>query len=234
METVDFIEGIVSNMTPTVEIDSVVDNGDGTQTLTICNTYWIRKRLTVTIDGNAYVVTSFINNTSITIPTTPLVTVDSFILQAPFYFHGSPISINNEWAIQNKDKNKYPLIYLVESISENYYDRDSSLDKDSPLRVFFLDSFASNKDEVDAHYTNVIVPLNSMASEFVNLLNTNSLIDPFSYVKTNRVKVGVYTTYKGHTDQIFADPLDGVEFVSTVTFIREFPCDCRRSAKCHG
>ena len=229
METVDFIEGIVDSMTPTIEIDSVVDNGN-TQTLTICNTYWIRKFLPVTIDGITYVVDSFIKNTSITIPknltTQPLVTVDSFILQAPFYFHGTAISVNNEWIRENNEDNKYPLIYLVESMTEFIYDRDSSKEKDSPLRIFFLDSFASNDDEVDAHYTNVIAPLISMKSKFVDLLNNSPEIDPFDYNITNRVKVGVETTNKGNTSQIFGDPLDGVEFVSTVTFNRDFSCDC--------
>lgn len=230
METVDFIEGIVSNMTPTIEIDSVVDNGNNTQTLSICNTYWIRKHLVLTIDGTEYSVSSFIKNTSVTIPfnlvTQPLVTASSFTLQAPFYFHGSPISANNEWGIKTDEALKYPLIYLVESISESFYDRNSSKEKDSPLRIFFLDSFANNDDEVDAHYTNVVVPLNSMTLKFVELLNANASIDPFEYVKTNRVKVGVETTNKGNTSQIFGDPLDGVEFVSTVTFNRGFPCDC--------
>ena len=33
MLTVDFISDIVTSMTPTITIDSVVDNGDGTQTI---------------------------------------------------------------------------------------------------------------------------------------------------------------------------------------------------------
>ena len=226
MLTVDFIENIVSQMTPTIEIDSVVDNGDGTQTISVCDTYWIRKYLTITIDGNNYDVSSFVKDTSITIPSSPLVTVDSFTLSAPYYFHGTPMQVNNEFLIQKNEANKYPLIYLVEVVTDSYYDELDAKDKDMSLRIFFLDSFTNKDDEVDAHYTNVIVPLNASLSHFVELLKSDSTTLPFSYQVINRVKVGVYTTNQGNTSQIFEDPLDGVEFVSTVTTMKSNDCKC--------
>ena len=226
MLTVDFIESIVAQMTPTITIENVVDNGDGTQTLSICDTYWIRKYLDITIDGNSYVVSSFIKDTSVTIPSTTLVTVDTFVLTAPYYFHGSPMQVNNEFMISKKDANKYPLIYLVESLTDSHYDELDSRDKDTNLRIFFLDSFANKRDEVDAYYSNVIVPLNASLNYFVELLKSDSTTLPFSYDVTNRVKVGVYSTNEGNTSQIFDDPLDGVEFVSTVTLMKSDECKC--------
>lgn len=224
--TVDYIETIVSRMTPTITIDSVVDNLDGTQTLNVCDTYWIRKYLTLTIDGIEYDVTSFVKDTSITIPNTTLVTVDSFILQAPYYFHGSPMQVNSEFIIQKNEANKYPLIYLVEALTDNYYDELDSREKDTNLRIFFLDSFTNKDDEVDAHYTNVIVPLNASLNYFVEQLKEDSYTLPFSYDVTNRVKVGIYTTNQGNTSQIFDDELDGVEFVSNVTLLKGYECKC--------
>lgn len=226
MLTVDFIEDIVAEMTPTITIDSVVDNGDGTQTLNVCDTYWIRKYLDLTIDGNSYAVSSFIKDTSITIPSTILVTVDSFILQAPHYFHGSPMQANNEFLIQKQDANKYPLVFLVESLTDNYYDELNSLEKDMGLRIFFLDSFVNKDSEVDAHYTETIMPLNSSLNYFVERLKVNSYTLPFDYDVINRVKVGLYTTNQGNTSQIFEDPLDGVEFVSTVSILKGYECKC--------
>jgi len=224
MLTVDFIEDIVSQMTPTITIDSVVDNGDGTQTLSVCDTYWIRKYLTITIDSIEYDVSSFVKDTSITIPSDTLVTATSFILTAPYYFHGSPMQVNNEFLIQKQDANKYPLVYLVESLTDSFYDELDSRDKDTSLRIFFLDSFANKNDETSAHYTNVIVPLNASLNYFVELLKGNSYTEPFSYDVINRVKVGIYSTNQGNTTQIFDDPLDGVEFVSTVTLMKSNNC----------
>jgi len=227
MNTVDQIEDIVAKMTPTVTIESVTDNGDGTQTLEICNTYWLRKYMTVTIDGNDYEILSFVGDTSITISSSPLVTVSSFVLTAPYYFHGTPIQINSEWCVQKEDSNKYPCVYLVEALTETFYNEEDSRDKDSNIRLFFLDSFSSRSDEVDAHYDNVIVPLIASKEYFVDLLNAEHNILPFDYVATNRIKVGVYTTDKGHERQIFSDALDGVEFVSTITFLRSYSdCSC--------
>ena len=81
-------------------------------------------------------------------------------------------------------------------------------------------------DEVDAHYTNVIVPLNASLNYFVELLKSDSTTLPFSYDVINRVKVGIYSTNQGNTTQIFDDPLDGVEFVSTVTLMKSNDCKC--------
>ena len=226
MLTVDFIEDIVDSMLPTITIDSVVDNGDGTQTLNVCDTFWVRKYLDITIDGTEYAVSSFIKDTSITIPSATLVTVDSFILAAPYYFHGSPMQVNNEFLIQKQDANKYPLIYLVESLTDSHYDEESSLDKDMNLRIFFLDSFANKNDEVNEHFTNVIKPLNASLDYFVDMLKSDSTTLPFSYDVINRVKVGIYSTNQGNTSQIFEDPLDGVEFVSTVTTLKSTDCKC--------
>ena len=103
MLTVDFIESIVNQMTPTIEIESVVDNGDGTQTLTVCKTYWMRKHMVVTIDGSEYKISSFVKDESITIPDSPAVTASEFTLQAPYYFHGTPMQVNNEWSIRKVD-----------------------------------------------------------------------------------------------------------------------------------
>ena len=225
METVDQIETIVSSMTPTVEIDSVVDNGDGTQTLSMCNTYWIRRFMTITIDGNDYEVSSFVGNVSVTIPDSPLVTADSFVLQAPFYFHGTPRQVNNEWMIENDENLKYPLVYLVENRPDSFFNDEDSRLKDASLQIFFLDSFADNDDEVDEHYTNVVKPLIASHNYFVDLLNADPQILPFDYVKTNRVKVGVDSTNQGNTSKIFKDGLNAVEFVSTVTW-RKVNDDC--------
>jgi len=227
MNTVDQIEDIVAKMTPIIDIDSVLDNGDGTQTLSICNTYWIRKYMTITIDGNDYEVLSFVNDVSVTISDSPLVTVNSFVLTAPNYFHGTPIQANSEWIVQKEENDKYPCIYLVEAMTETFYNEEDSKEKDSNIRIFFLDSFADRSDEVDAHYDNVIVPLIASKDHFVDLLNEEANILPFDYTATNRVKVGVYTTNKGHERTIFSDVLDGVEFVSTISFLRSYvDCTC--------
>ena len=70
------------------------------------------------------------------------------------------------------------------------------------------------------HYDNVLVPLNASLEYFVELLKGNSYTLPFSYDVTNRVKVGVYTTNQGNTQEIFSDPLDGIEFVSNPTLLK--------------
>lgn len=224
--TVDYISDIVDLMIPSITIDSVVDNGDNTQTLTMCNTYWIRKYLTITIEGVDYVVSSFVKDASITINKGTLVTATTFTMTKPYYFHGSPMQVNDEHIAIKISANKYPLIYLVEALTDNFYDELDGKDKDMGLRIFFLDSLDSKNDEVDEHFTNVVKPLNASLDYFVELLQENALSLPFSYDVTNRIKVGTYTTNQGNTAEIFSDTLDGVEFVSTVTVLKSDSCIC--------
>jgi hypothetical protein len=136
------------------------------------------------------------------------------------------MQVNEEKLAIKNDNNKYPLIYLVESLTDSYYDELDAKEKDMGLRIFFLDSFNSKNDEVDAHYTNRIVPLNASLDYFVELLKVNSYTLPFSYNVTNRIKVGVYATNQGNVNEIFSDPLDGVEFVSTVSLLKGYVCEC--------
>ena len=223
--TVDFISDIVTSMTPTITIDSVVDNGDGTQTISVCKTYWIRKYLTVSIGGTNYVVSSFVKDASFTIPSATLVTATSFTMTAPYYFHGSPMQVNNEHIAIKNSSNKYPLIYLVEATTDNYSVKSEGL-KTMNLRMFFLDVIDSKNDEIDEHFTNTMKPLNSSLDYFVEKLEDNSYTLEFAYDVTNRIKVGTYTTNQGNVAEIFNDTLDGVEFVSTVTLMRSTVCEC--------
>ena len=72
----------------------------------------------------------------------------------------------------------------------------------------------------------MIKPLSASLDYFVDMLKSNPTTLPFSYDVINRVKVGIYSTNQGNTSQIFEDPLDGVEFVSTVTTLKSTNCKC--------
>ncbi|RLI45313.1 hypothetical protein DRO61_10730, partial [Candidatus Bathyarchaeota archaeon] len=67
METVDIIREIVEGINKTIEIDSVVDNGDGTYTLLTCKTLYIQENFPITINSNDYTVTTVVKNTSIVV-----------------------------------------------------------------------------------------------------------------------------------------------------------------------
>ena len=82
------------------------------------------------------------------------------------------------------------------------------------------------QEKVNKHFTNIVKPLNASLDYFVEKMKDNALTLPFSYDVTNRIKVGIYTSNKGNTEQIFSDPLDGVEFVSTVTLNKSNVCEC--------
>ena len=59
----------------------------------------------------------------------------------------SPMQVNNEHLVIKNDENKYPLVYLVEVLTDSYYDELDAKEKDMGLRIFFLDSFISKDDE---------------------------------------------------------------------------------------
>lgn len=230
MKTVDFIGTVVAKMNPSIEIESTVNNGDGTFTITIakdnftklCKTYWIRVGLILTINAIDYEVTAFTQDIDVTLKGTVSPTA-TFTLNAPFYFHGTPIASNNEWINQRKEEEKYPLIYLIEPLNEEFQDELSGIEKISSLNLLFLDITFQKKNTVD-NYVSSINPLEEMVDLFVDLFKEEGLVLSFSHGQKNHVKIGVETSNKGHTKKILNDPLNGIEMSSSISFLSSTEC----------
>ena len=219
------LQSTVSNLTRTVTISNITDNGDGTYLLETCCTYWLRPCKYITIDGNSYKIQSFVQNTSLTVSGDILPTVTTFTIDAPFYKHGTPTATNAELFKVDADQ-ELPLVWLLEILTQSVYQKDENpLDYSSDLRLFFLDEYDPEDDLTADIYTDVIRPMQSMVEEFIREVELDGDYQDLEEYRTiNWSKFGVYTTNKGSTSKVLDAFLSGIELRITLEVMKKTDC----------
>jgi len=90
VETVEIIRDLVTVLVTELTGSSAwVDNSDGTFTLPICRTYWLKAQDVITVDGTDYTVTNVTRDTSVTVTAASVPTALTFYLDAPSFYHGT-------------------------------------------------------------------------------------------------------------------------------------------------
>jgi hypothetical protein len=235
--TVDIVEAFVSKLTFTIELVSALDNGDGSYQLCLVAQnpqktedpiYWLRPLSKITINAVIYTVQSLDDCDKITVSGASGPSKgDTFIIPAPFYFHGTPIAQGEKMNQIKKQSNKLPMVYLVE-ITREVFDRDveSAIERNSDVIMYFLDT-ANFKDwDTDAHYLKSINPMRNLVENFILLLEREGrigLLDDFTLI--NHAKFGVFTVDKGHVTNLFNDELSGVELNVTLPIKEVLNCN---------
>jgi hypothetical protein len=228
-QTVDIIGDIVPTLQATVDIDSVVDNFDGTFTISTECTWWISLNDTITIGGSDYLVTAFVINESITIQGSVIPIADDFALTVPNYIHGTIKMTQNEVDGELNKELVYPLVWLFEIIRDRKNtDDDSMIDRETELRIFFVASANYSDWLTDDHYTNVIDPMQSMVDLFIEKIKENKLFtDVLNYDCIPLVNFSV----EGNQDEsVFDCNLSGIE-LRLFAEIRE-NLSCENKCKC--
>ena len=231
-ETIETVEALIASIDRTINIDSVVDNLDGTCTIFTCDTKWIQALFSVTIDGNDFPVIAINVNISITI-TGACPVVSTFEAYPPFFFHGTVTDTNLQLnGITNKDSEKTPMGYLYEPFVENLQDEESALEMITPVRIFFL-SYADTKAwYTPQHYEETIRPMRNLMNGFIKAAQDSELIDTLGeYSVVSRVKFGVpknksQLDSRGNEKARFDMHLSGVELGITLPIRRIDDCKC--------
>jgi len=218
IETVDVVGNLVAQMDTSVKINTIIDNGDGSYTISTCNTKYLKPCVFFDVDGITYEVTDgvgkeFTPNRQFTVYGGQTITAKVIDLPKMKYFHGTVIATSQELDNKKFDTDKFPMVYLLEVINDNFNNEpQDKIDRVSDFRMFFL----TNTDEENwltaEHYRLAIKPMRNMLYQFINELNDNANIEEFSnFTAINHAKFGVYSTDKGHTRRILNDKTSGVE-----------------------
>lgn len=212
-ETVHIIEGLVNQLTAEFVIKDAIDNGDGTFTLVSDCTWWISLSDNVLIDGKNYTVEEFVINQYIKIRPIDgglLPTVDSFDVITPNYIHGTVKMAANEIDAVNNKVDLVPFVYLFEVIREDENtDEESMIDRESDLRIFFLNT-ANYKDWLtEDHYTNVIYPMRQMVDLFIKKVKASKFFTyDTDYQKINYIN---FSQDGNQKESVFDCNLSGIE-----------------------
>jgi hypothetical protein len=198
-----------------------------------CNGKWARVGKIV-IDpetGNSFTIVSAVENMYFVLeplPTNP--TGDgpgeTLLLPNPFYLSGTKIAANNEWSkVTNSLMAKTPIVWLLELIRFKRYGRESSIDFESELRLFFLDETNVTQYYTSDHRSNVVVPMTQLGDSFLNELGNNrqfKVIEQSEFITFSRFGV---EQEQGVFKNILDANLSGVELRLTLTKYKS-NCKC--------
>lgn len=214
--TVNILEKFIAGLELTGKVVSVSRSTEST-TLTVDKTYHARTGMQLDVDGVKAEILEVEHNKSITVKGA-LKSALTYKVPNPLYFHGTPMMTNSHINGAKKE-DKAPMIYLYEILKERDKRPNSSIVRESNLRLFFLDSANFSDWSTDDHYANRLVGLNCLVDAFIEAARKYTcqfyLYDT-DFDRINHVKWGVFTNNKGHTTTLFDVEFTGVEVSFTL------------------
>ena len=203
-------QAIVDNMTPTVIVDNVVDEGNNWKIETE-NTYWMHTQFPITVDGEERRVIEFVQNEYIVVGGTQP-TSANFQLSAPHFDYGFHRKVNAE---RGKDTNKIPItpfIYMLNVKNEGGSHEYTQYSFEGRPRILFLGSFNKNRDTRDIQQREVIDPMNAMAKIFLQMIeDREDLFQDIDNIKEYDWPDFGDEKIWGHEKKIFDQDLAGTE-----------------------
>lgn len=229
IETVEIVKDLVTLLvTELTGSGSWVDNSDGTFTLPICRTYWLKAQDIVTIDSVEYKVSNVTRDSSLTILSDTEPTLTSFYLDAPSFYHGTIVQTNQELSKDAKDvTERTPMAYLYRDLEDDFKSSDNSLDRETPIRLFFLHDTNFTDYTTEKTDEETLEPMRSLAYFFVEeiLKKSKQLGKIEDYSIRDYLRFGV-ENQSGYTQNIFNDNFSGVELNITLPIKAQYVCSC--------
>lgn len=161
-----------------------------------CNTKWARIGKEITNEGgDIYIITDIEPNEWILAEAvTGSNDLEGLIyLPEPYWITGTKLAANMEWTKANNNVlSKTPLIWLVELIRYSKFGRESTVDFESDLRLFFLDETNVAQYYTSDHRDNVVYPMEQLVNEFIEVIKANrsyETIDTYEVITFSRFGV---------------------------------------------
>jgi hypothetical protein len=214
--TVDILEDFIAGMSLKSDVLSFSDDGTNT-TLVVEKTFHARAGRTIDVDGSSYNVVSVEFNTNVVvsgvIANPQIITVPN-----PFYFHGTPLLTNSHISKADDDE-VFPMAYLYEILKEKEMNVLSGIQRESEIRLLFLDTANTKEWDTDDHYSERLVGLNGLKDEFISQLRKDICqfhTDETDFTVINRANVGKFVSNKGNIESLFSKPTSGVDVSFTL------------------
>lgn len=215
--TVDILDEFISNLSLSGTVWNFSDDGTDT-TLEVQDTFHARANMMLDVDGNLYKIAAVVVNQSITVSGV-LGSAETYKVPNPHYFHGTPMMVNANHISGADDPDKVPMVYLYEILKEKDKPVDSSVQRESELRLFFLDNANYDDWTTDDHYSKRLAGLNNLVDEFIRAAREYRCcfyLYETDFTRINHVNWGVFIDNRGHEKRIFDDDLTGVELRFTL------------------
>jgi len=218
---------IVTKMDREVEVLSFIG-----EVLTVCDVKWARINMKVydSLDNVYTILDVDYDNEIITLSPDGAYVFSGDVLKLtnPIFFVGTPIATNKEWGEFNPDeRKKLPLCWMIEPTSERFNSDENSIERESDLRIVFLDSNNIEQwNTIDTHNQRLRAIYN-MVHWFVESIKSNPMFysSEMTYQTRNFTKFGKETS-QGMEANIISANLTGVDLQITISVRREYDCNC--------
>jgi hypothetical protein len=225
---VDIIENIIPLINNRAKIETIVDNGDGTSTITVCDPLWVVPCIILTIESTTHKVKDISKvgaNYDIIVYDVVNPVATEYEVALPFYTHGTPNSVNTDKILT--DKIEYPFIYAFEPIPETIYRlSDKDIDRESSVNILFMAETKPEDWDNDNYYTYAVKPMMNLADAFFDAINTNTGF--FTKVRqTKEISISKMVEMKGSVGDLLTNMASGREAVFTLGIRDKFiSCKC--------
>ena len=223
---------IFANIDATVTITAVISAAGGSTVIELCNNKWIRVGQVITdADSKEWLITSIAANGYVTVTdpalSTPLARRQVLTIKAPKPLFGTHWSATNEYTLRGSDSRvKLPLMWFVEDMPSVEYGLKSSLERNSRIRLYFLDD-NNPKQFLNADYRlNVVSPMIGLKDAFIKAVEDNLLFDVLESWDTRTLTRFGNEDEKGYFENILDENLSGVELVITLPIFKRGSCKC--------
>jgi hypothetical protein len=228
--TFDLLKPVVAAMNKTFTAYDIFQNTDGTFTLYTCCTLWLTLTYTVVIGGVEYTIIDLEPNATITLKGPSYPTSLTFDIYLPFFTHGTILDKQSELTQVIDSKNKLPMIWLHEKVSEKHFTSPMEpKERESDCDLYFMvDCDLSNWD-IAKHNNYAVIPMRNMIDAFLDSLENSTSVhwnEINDYKTLDNPRFGQYQDDKGNTKQIFSDALSGAQLTITIPFLKSLQCLC--------
>lgn len=226
----DILREIHESLEFPVTIISATNSGN-TWTITVDNVYHAQPGYIITIDGNEYRITDVDDETNVITATgTEAILATSFEMYGVQFYHGTPISANNEIDKISDPHEKTPMIYVMESFEENWNDDiESIVERTVSPRIFCLTSADFAKWKISEFEQKALRPMMRLVDNFREAIMAYPRTD-FEGAGSRSIphyRFGVYISNRGTEKSLFVDNLSGIEFVPSLTFYKPQDQSCQ-------
>lgn len=216
---------IVDKMNRNVTVKSIIGN-----VLTTCGVKWAAVNKVVQ-DGNGsdFTVQAVDYDTEVITLVDATGFTGNMVLQKPYFFVGTPMATNSEWKkFSANEFAKVPFIWMVEPTAERPDYTGASIERESDIRVVFLDS-NNVKDWITTQTHDFkLQSLYNMYEQFILTIQNNPLFDRdrlTSAAIRNLTKFGTETA-NGFDSNIIDANLTGLDARITLPIQELGECKC--------
>ena len=233
---IQILSEVIASMVATIQVTSVVLNGDGSQTLSCCDIFYAQKKFNVTINSLSYKITavSFTDSTITVMPNfTGVSTIAPktiFTLYQVYFFHGTPAATQEELVKIKNENNKTPMIWLWENYKESIFEFEM-IERRISVELYALTQPPEllPRMQTDEIYNECIDAMQRLIEFFVETLRYRTDIfytDELEYETENFARFGIIARSLGSAKQIFTSNLSGVSFSATLELTYKDNCKC--------